>query len=175
MSWGSARYAQLFRICRRRGCSYEDAEELVQEAYLRFFEFQRFAKVRDADSLLRRIAINLSISLYHRQRSMPAVFSNINELDRRGLLIDSAVDPERTLHAQLELERVVQVLGTVSLRTCQVFIAQRGGYSYEEIANAFAVKPRTIEKHVASAVLALKEMGSANIKSSRRSAPTPVS
>ena len=40
----------------------------------------------------------------------------------------------------------------------QIFIAQRGGYTYEEIATAFGVKPRTVEKHVASAMQVLREI-----------------
>ncbi|MGH8259480.1 MAG: hypothetical protein ACREUG_07290 [Steroidobacteraceae bacterium] len=46
----------------------------------------------------------------------------------------------------------------MSRRTCQIFIAQRGGYSYEEVAAAFVIKPRTVEKHVAIATSALTEM-----------------
>lgn len=158
MSRGSARYAQLIKLCRMRGCSCEDARELVQEAHLRLFDYQRAAKVRDAHSLLRRIVINLSINYYHRDLSRDPVRERIGELDRRGMLIDPAPGPERILAAEQELDRVASLLSAVSPRTCQVFIAQRGGYSYEEIASAFAVKPRTVEKHVTSAVLALREI-----------------
>jgi RNA polymerase sigma factor (sigma-70 family) len=157
MTRRSARYAHLVRLCRARGCSREDARDVVQEAYLRLLQYQRSAKVRDPDSLLRRIVINISINHYHRARSSPIVPESIGALDRRGMLIDPAPCPERTLGAEQELDRVVNVLSAVSPRTCQIFIAQRGGYSYEEIATAFAVKPRTVEKHVASAVLALEE------------------
>lgn len=156
MSWPSARYAQLIKICRRRGCPREDARELVQEAHLRLYEYQRFSKVRDADALLRHILINLSISRYNRQRTPPS--ANICGLDRRGLLVDAAPCPERSLYAEQELKRVARLLSAVSQRTCQVFIAQRGGYTYEEIAIAFAIKPRTVEKHIASALLALSKM-----------------
>ncbi|MGH8295339.1 MAG: RNA polymerase sigma factor [Steroidobacteraceae bacterium] len=153
----AARYAQLIRASRGRGCSREDAREVVQEAHLRLYEYQRSARVRDPNSLLRRIVINLSINLYHREQASPIVPESIRALDRRGVLIDPAPGPERTLAAAQELDRVVSVLSAVSTRTCQIFIAQRGGYSYEEIAAAFAVKPRTIEKHVASAALMLQE------------------
>src|SRR6185312_3114073 len=106
----------------------------------------------------RRIVINLSINLYHRERSSPLVAQSLGMLDRRGLLIDPAPGPERTFAAEQELDGVVSVLSAVSPRTCQIFIAQRGGYTYEEIGSAFAIKPRTVEKHVTSAMLALKEM-----------------
>jgi RNA polymerase sigma factor (sigma-70 family) len=158
MTRRSARYARLIKVCRARGCSQEDARDVVQEAYMRLLQYQRSAKVPDPDSLLRRIVIHISINRYHRERSSPFVPESIGTLDRRGMLIDPAPGPERTLAAEQELDRVVSLLTAVSPRMCQIFIAQRGGYSYEDIAAAFAVKPRTVEKHVASAVLTLTEM-----------------
>ena len=154
----SARYAQLIKVCLSRGCSHEVAKEVVQEAHLRLLEYQRSAKVKDADSLLRRIALNLAINFYQRELRKILASERIDKLDRRGRLIDPSAGPERTLAAEQELDVVVSVLSAVSPRTCQIFIAQRGGYTYEEIASAYAVKPRTVEKHVASAALALQEM-----------------
>jgi RNA polymerase sigma factor (sigma-70 family) len=154
----SARYAQLIKMCRRRGCSTEDAKELVQEAHLRFFEYQRSSVVRDVDSLLRRIVINLSITHFHRERSRPHLYARVEKLDRRGLLVDPAPGLDIALSAEQQLDGVVSLLSAVSPRTCQIFVAHRGGYNYEEIAVAFAVKPRTVEKHLASAILMLREM-----------------
>jgi RNA polymerase sigma factor (sigma-70 family) len=158
MSRLSARYAQLIKMCTKRGCPPEDAKELVQEAHRRLFEYQRSTKVRDVDSLLRRIVINLSITHFHRELSTPFVFENVDELDQKGLLVDSTPGPERTAAAEQQLDGVASLLNAVSPRTCQIFIAQRGGYTYEEIATTFGVKPRTVEKHVASATEALREI-----------------
>lgn len=155
----AARYALLLRICRGRGCSREDAKEVVQDAYLRLFEYRRTTKVTGADDhLLRRIVVNLSINHYHRALSNRFEFKSVGKLDRRGFLVHSDPGPERTLAAEQTLDRVVALLSTISPRTSQIFVAQRGGYSYEEIAAAFAIKPRTVEKHVAAAMLALEEM-----------------
>jgi RNA polymerase sigma factor (sigma-70 family) len=161
MSRLSARYAQLIRMCRKRGCSREDANDLVQEAHLRLFDYERSTKVRDVESLLRRIVINLSITHYHRELAAPFTFESVVKLDKQGILIDPAPGPERTMAAELELDSVVNALTAASPRTCQIFIAQRAGYSYGEIAAAFAVKPTTIDKHVAIATLILKEMAPA--------------
>lgn len=154
----SAQYARLLKLCRSRGCSQEVAKDIVQEGHLRLLEYQRSANVKDAGSLLRRIVLNLAINHYQRELKKLFASTNIDELDRRGMLSDPAAGPERTLAAQQELDSVVSLLSAVSRRTCQIFIAQRGGYSYEEIASAFAVRPRTVEKHVTSAVLALQEL-----------------
>ena len=154
----SARYARLIEICRMRGCSREDAKELVQEAYLRLFEYQRTAKVKNADALLRRIVINLSINYFHRTLSTPFSFKSVDELDRRNALVDTTPDPERTVIAKQELDVVVDRLSAVSERMCRIFIAQRIGYSYVEIGTAMGIMPRTVERHVASASAALKEI-----------------
>jgi RNA polymerase sigma factor (sigma-70 family) len=158
MTRRSARYAHLIRVCRKRGCSLEDAKDLVQEGYLRLFEYQRSATVRDPDSLLRRIVINLSINYYHRTLSSPFSFEKIESVDRRGMLIDPAPDPERTLAAEQELAEVVAVLSAVSERVRRIYFAQKMGYSHDEIATSFGIMPRTVEKHVVSANSALREL-----------------
>lgn len=158
MSRLSARYAQLIKMCRRRGCPREDAKELVQEAHRRLFEYQRSTRVRDVDSLLRRIVINLSITYFNRELSTPAAFESLDRFDDLGELIDPVPGLDRVVAAEQQLDGVLGVLSAVSPRTCQIFIAQRGGYTYEEIATAFGVKPRTVEKHVASAMLLLREI-----------------
>jgi len=142
-----------------RGCSREDARDLVQEGYLRLLEYQRSAKVRDADALLRRIVLNLSINYFYRVLSAPFSFESVDRLDSRGMLIDPAPDPERTLTAEQELAATVDLLmSAVSERVCRIYIAQRMGYGHEEIATAFGIMPRTVEKHVVSANSALREM-----------------
>jgi RNA polymerase sigma-70 factor (ECF subfamily) len=158
MTRPSARYAHLIKVCRKRGCSREDAEELVQEAYLRLIEYQRSARVRDPDSLLRRIVIHLSINHFHRSLSTSSSFFDIAELENCDSLIDPKPGPERTLDAEQELARVADSLSAVSGRVCRIFIAQRMGYSHNEIATAFGIMPRTVEKHVVSAGSALREM-----------------
>ena len=101
--------------------------------------------------------LNLSINHYNRKLAVPFKFERIERLERYGALTDSAPGPERILAAEEELNWVASLLAAISPRTCQIFLAQRGGYSYEEIAAAFAIKPRTVEKHVTTAAEALGE------------------
>ena len=165
-----AYFARLLKVCRNRGASLEDAWDIVQDAHLRFFAYRQSATVRDADSLLRRIVINLSINHFHRELSVPFVFERFDRCDRLGMLIDSAPGLERTVAAEQQLEWVVSLLSAASKRTCQMFIAQRGGYTYEEIASAFAIKPRTVEKHV---TLSTDMLGEAEYGSLRQSIRRP--
>ncbi len=159
-----ARHASLVELCIRRGCSPEDAKELVQEAHLRLFTYQRSAQVRDAESLLRRIVINLAINYYRRELSQRLAFETIDSLESQGIVIDSTPGPERTLAAEQQLDTVLHLLSAMSRRTCQIFLAQRIGYSYEEVAAAFAIKPRTVEKHIAVATSTLIELLLAHLR-----------
>jgi RNA polymerase sigma-70 factor (ECF subfamily) len=85
------------------------------------------------------------------------------------MLVDPAPGPERTLAAEQELALVVGLLSAVSERVCRIFVAQRMGYSHDEIATAFGIMPRTVEKHVVSAGSALREiMPDAFSRSARR-------
>lgn len=149
----SIRYASLFRMCRRRGCSREEAMEIVQQAHLRWFEYERAARVRNVDSLLRRIVINLTITHYNRVRCSPFSFEGVDKLDRRGELVASTLEPEQAAEVEQQLW---STLSPVRLRSRQIFLAQCAGYSYEEIGRAFAIRPRTVEKHlqIAAAIVA---------------------
>lgn len=167
-------YLRLMILCRRWGCSSpEDARDIVQEAHLRLFTYEQSATVRDPDALLRRIVINLNINRFHRNRSGRFAFADVERSDKRGLLIDPAPCPERTLAAEQQLDGVVALLSAGSTRTCQMFIAQRSGYSYDEVASAFAVKERTVEKHVASATSILQEF-EVGVVRTRSTAGTPM-
>ena len=153
----SSRYVQLIKACRRRGVPKEDAKEIVQEAHLRMFEYQRHTVVRDVDSLLRRIVINISITFYHRELENPRMRENIEKADREGKLVENRSGLDEALIAEQELGAVTNLLSAISERTCQIFLMQRSGYKYEEIASAYFIRPRTVEKHVNIAVLELEE------------------
>jgi len=121
------------------------------------FEYQRHTVVRDVESLLRRIVINLSITFYHRELEDPPICESIDKADRQGKLVENKSELDESLTAEQGLEAVANLLSAISERTCQIFLMQRGGYNYREIASAFAIKPRTVEKHVKRAVLEIEE------------------
>lgn len=113
---------------------------MVQEAHLRLFDYKMREKVRDGDSLLRRIVLNLGINYYNRHPDV--TFERLRDY------ADPHAGPEQALVAERELGEVVGFLKKKSERVCKIFIAQRSGYSYEEVGLAFGIKSRTVERHV---------------------------
>ena len=145
-------YARLVKACLRRGRTLEDAEDLVQEAYARLVEYQRGAKVRDEEAFLRRVVGNLAINQFHREQILSFAQETIEQLDREALLVDSSPGVERILSARQQLEQIAAMLGAVSRRTSEVFLAHRAGFSYEEVASELGISTRTVKKHIARAV-----------------------
>jgi RNA polymerase sigma factor (sigma-70 family) len=155
MSRLTARIARLMKVCRRRGRSQEEAEDLIQEAFLRLHEYCRKSEVRDEEAFLARTVSNLAINEYRRERIVSFARETVEELEQSMGLSDSSPGPERICAAQQRLDEITRILGAVSERTCQIFLAQRAGYSYEEIAADLGITPRTVQKHIARAMFLL--------------------
>jgi RNA polymerase sigma factor (sigma-70 family) len=155
MSRLAVRVARLMKVCRRRGRSQEEAEDLIQEAFLRLHEYGLKAEVRDEEAFLARTLSNLAINEYRRERIVSFAGETLEELEQSIGLSDSSPGPERICAAQQRLDEITRTLGAVSERTCQIFLAQRAGYSYEEIAADLGITPRTVQKHVARAMFLL--------------------
>lgn len=149
-------YTRLIKVCQRLGRSPEEAEDLVQDAYVRFLEYRRGADVRDEEALLSRIVANLAINEYHRERALARFRESLDDVEEEANeLVDEWPEIERLLAAQERLREVEKTLTKVSERTCQIFIAQRAGFSYEEIAAEFKISTRTVQKHIVRATILL--------------------
>lgn len=151
-------FASLLKFLRRRGRSQDDAEDLIQEAFLRLTEYCRTGEVRDEPGFLQRTVINLSIDRHRVDSRHPCAGQPVDELAEVLPLVDSAPAPDEVLAAQQRLNEVRMVLGEISPRTRDIYLACRAGYRYEQVAAAFGVSVSTIEKSVARAVIALMDM-----------------
>jgi RNA polymerase sigma factor (sigma-70 family) len=148
------RYLSYVRDClRRRGKTREDAEDLVQEAFLRLELYcQEGHKVLEPEAFLMRTALNLSVSHHRRERASPVARNSIDRLE----LLAAADAPDEVFAAEERLERIRHILDAVSRRARDAFFLHRlGGFSYAEIAKRLNVSISTVEKDIASAAAAL--------------------
>lgn len=154
-AWHGALRAHLVRKCQRRGRSFEDAEDLVQEACLRLLTYRKTRTIYDEKAFLARIVANLAINMYHREQILTFAPEALEEFDEQGLLVDSCAGPERMLIAEQRVREITQMLCSVSTRSCSIFVAHRLGYTYGEISSMFGVSERTVKKHVSRALVLL--------------------
>ena len=158
MKSSSACIARLLSLLRRQGRSQEDAEDLIQDAFVRLTEYCRTAEVRNEAAFLERTVTNLAIDRHRHDLRHPAAKESVEELAETLPLLDPKPSPDEVLAAQERLEEIRHVLDAVSVRTREIYLAHRAGYSHRELAAEFGVSISTVEKAIARAVIALMDM-----------------
>lgn len=149
---------RLQKLVRRRGRSQEDAEDLIQDALVRLTEYCRTAQVQNEEAFLERTIINLSIDRHRRAIRRPQAAESVEEIAETLPLLDTNPGPDEVLAAQQRLDEIRKALDAVSVRTREIYLAHRAGYSHQELSAAFGVSTSTVEKAIARAVVALMDM-----------------
>ncbi|MBT9495262.1 MAG: sigma-70 family RNA polymerase sigma factor [Paucibacter sp.] len=135
----------------RRGRSTHDADDLVQEAWVRLACYERDQVVDKPEAFLMRTALNLSIDA-HRMR----VCHGEEVLVEDVVLLDVAPGTEAIVLARERMARLSQCLGRLNDKTREIFLSYRvDGLTYREIAQHHGLSISTVEKHIAKATLQL--------------------
>ncbi len=134
----------------RRGRTEHDADDLVQEAWVRLACYERNQTVIEPEAFLMRAALNLSIDSYR-----------INSSRGEQVLLDEAVVDatpgiEATLLARERITHLSKCLSRLNSKTRDIFLAHRvDGMSYQQIANHHQLSVSAVEKHIARATLVI--------------------
>lgn len=127
----------MLRLAMRIVGSSADAEQLVQDAFLRAYEYQEREEVRNWGGLLHRFVVNVALDhLRTRKNSIP--------LPETGLA-SSADDPAQVAEAR-ELEgQLRREIAKLPRRESQVFcLSQLDGRSNAQIAEALGIGERAV-------------------------------
>lgn len=144
-------FSRIRAALMRRGRSEQDAEDFVQEAWVRLACYEREQPVEQPEAFLMRAALNLSIDA-HRACSSRGEAVQLEEV----VLIDVTPAAEEVLLARERMARLSQCLSRLSGKTRDIFLSHRvDGLTYQEIAKRHGLSTSTVEKHVAKATLQL--------------------
>lgn len=147
-NWLSA-FASVRAALMRRGRTIHDADDLVQEAWVRLACYERDQVVVQPEAFLMRTALNLSIDA-HRARTTRGE----EVLLEHVVLVDTSPGVEAMVLARERVARLSHCVGRLSDRTREIFLAHRvDGLSYGEIASRHQLSISTVEKHIAKATL----------------------
>lgn len=148
------RVSRLRHLLRRHGRSRDDADDLIQESFLRLHLYCQEAEVQKQDAFLARTVLNLSVDLHRKEHRQLYAEEPVESL----LLIDVRPTPDEELAASQRLTKVAAVLDALSPRTREIFLMHRiEGYGCAQIATHFGVSLSAVEKHIARAVLSLMD------------------
>jgi RNA polymerase sigma factor (sigma-70 family) len=135
----------------RRGRSEHDADDLVQEAWVRLACYEKDQVVARPEAFLMRAALNLSIDA-HRARLTRGEEVLVEDV----VIIDVSAPTEAVVLARERMARLSEGLSRLTETTRSVFLAHRiDGLPYAEIAHDHGITVSTVQKHVAKATLQL--------------------
>jgi RNA polymerase sigma-70 factor, ECF subfamily len=143
----------LYRTALRMTRNASDAEDLVQEAYLRAFRsLHQFTEGTNLRAWLFRILTNTYINEYRRRQRRPSS-SSLDDLEEFYLydhLVDSRVQPpderpEDVVIQRLTVDNVIQAIESLPEEFRQVvLLADVEGFSYREIAEIVDIPVGTV-------------------------------
>ncbi len=150
----------LIRFTMAKVRNEAEAEEIVQEAFIRFQGKYDAEIIASPSALLARIATNLVIDRVRERDARAAREDAWGKLNTEGSgdLSEShlGVDPARTLDAKQQIEAALCVLEGMPDKTRKIFMLHRfEGLTHAEIAEQTGIPKSTIEKHM---IRAIKEL-----------------
>lgn len=149
------RIRYLRNLLRRYGRSRDDADDLIQEAFLRLHLYCQEKEVQQQDAFLARTVMNLSVDLHRKEHRDCYTKEPLEKL----LLRDLAPTPDEDLAVSQRLTRAAAVLEGLGPRTRDIFLMHRvHGQGCAQIATHFGISLSAVEKHIAKAVLALMDV-----------------
>lgn len=133
----------------RRGRTSEDADDLVQEAWVRLAVYARETPVVEPGAFLYRTARNLAVTADRARAARGEVM-----LEEGVALLNAAPSTEAAVLARERLARLDVCLRRLSGRTRAIYLDVRfGGLSYPEAASRHHITTSAVEKHVAKATM----------------------
>jgi RNA polymerase sigma factor (sigma-70 family) len=147
---------RLVNLVRRRAGPVVDAEDLVQEAYIRLAEFSLSNSVRSPEAFVLQTATNLGRS-EHRARIRHDKAHSDSAV--AAILHPQIVSQHEEIAARERLRVVEQAMAELPARAREVFVLHRiEGLKYREVAELLNISVSAVEKNMARALahMALK-------------------
>ena len=120
----------------------EDAEDVVQEAYMRAFRYARGFRGGDARAWLLKIVRNTSYRWLKKTRSHRAVTSFDEEVHSGGI-VDS--NPEYLFLQNADSQLVERVMSELPVRFREILVLRElQGFSYKEIGDVMSLPMGTV-------------------------------
>lgn len=138
----------------RRVKQASDADDLVQEVFMRLAKLEKPSDVNNPSAYIFSIAANLLKDRARRDASRQA--SAHDEFDDSTFATTEFDSPENRASAQQDLAIAGAVIRALPVKTRTIFLLHRfDGLKYREIAELTGASVSTVEKHMIAALAAL--------------------
>jgi RNA polymerase sigma-70 factor (ECF subfamily) len=146
--WRKARLAIV-----RRGVPSQEADDLVQEAFLRLERYERDHEVQSKEAFIMRAAANLTIDRARRAAANPV--GPLGELNVAEFAAPEAL-PDEQAESRARLDHLQRGLAELPDQVRRILLLRRlDELSFKEIAALEGLSVSAVEKKVARATLTL--------------------
>lgn len=144
--------AKLMGLCRRYTQSREEAQDVLQETFIRIFtNFNQLKSSDKLESWMKSIAVRTSINYYHKGKGRALMFSNVEDLANE----QAAAEPTLQNFTDEHLISMVNALPDGCRIVFNMFAVE--GYSHVEIAEMLRISEGTSRSQFFHAKHLLKE------------------
>ncbi|TNE67823.1 MAG: RNA polymerase sigma factor [Alphaproteobacteria bacterium] len=152
--------ASLLRFATSKLKDADEADEVVQEAFIRFEKNYDVDAIASPEALLARIVSNLVIDRVRGKNARVAreeAWGKLHTVGADESLSDKqSVDPARVLDAKQQVEAVLRILDTLPEKTRKIFLLHRlEGLSHAEVSERTGIPRSTVEKHMIRGIRAI--------------------
>ena len=135
--------------------SREDIEDTLQDAYLKAFSASKDSTIRCPKAYLFRVARNVALNRKKAQKKR--FIENVGEFDE-SIALDDKATVEDVVYSKEQFRIFGDAVSSLPPQCRRVFLMQRiWGYSYKDIAKKLGISERTVENHLAKALLRCRE------------------
>src|SRR3989337_1094560 len=143
---------KLMGLCRRYTRNREEAQDILQETFIRIFtHFDQLKSSDKLESWMKSIAVHTAINYYHKGKSRALMFSNVEELTNEQEVDEGAISNLTDEH----LVAVVNALPDGCRIVFNLFAIE--GYSHAEISEMLNISEGTSRSQFYYAKHLLKE------------------
>jgi len=147
---------EMFRLAYRMTGNEQDAEDVVQETFLRAYRrIDRYDGRARISSWLYAIASNYAVDLLRRRRRWRT--TEVEPTEQRAPLVSAAPGPEQAAHGGEIGEKVAAAMSDLSARERIAFTLRHyEGLSIEEIGRVMGLRTSATKNHIFRAVRKLR-------------------
>ena len=142
---------RLFPVCRRYSRNATDAEDILQEGFIKAFRYlSDFANSGSFEGWLRRIMITTALNFYKRKRS--------TYLESELNYMPDVTIPERTVTSSLLQQDLMNIVNELPSGYKQVFsLNSIEGYTHKEIGDMLNISVNTSKSQLTGARYSLQK------------------
>lgn len=140
-------YSMFLKVCARYAKDMEDAEQLLNDGFLKIFNnVSKFANQGSFEGWMRRIMVNTCLDYLRTKDLKQSMIMHVNSVPPEDNITSSVGNTGLENMEFKELVSVIQSLPVMTRTVFNLFVFE--GYNHAEIAAQFKISEKTSQWHV---------------------------